>query len=134
MQKENIEDRGVFYMSPYEIIMKDKNTRKEVKEFLSYKSLENKLKEEHDLNKHEYIGLIYLNGFMRNIEFKMFHVKDMDFCLDKLKLNFDENLEDNRTKRMVADYAFGNTKDELFEELLTPSIIEGVKAGRIKLS
>ena len=35
---------------------------------------------------------------------------------------------------MVADYAFGNTKDELFEELLTPSIIEGVKAGRIKLS
>ena len=121
-------------MSPYAIIMKDKNTRKEVKEFLSYKSLENKLKEEHDLNKHEYIGLIYLNGFMRNIEFKMFHVKDMDFCLDKLKLNFDENLEDNRTKRMVADYAFGNTKDELFEELLTPSIIEGVKAGRIKLS
>ena len=54
--------------------------------------------------------------------------------LEKIKLNFDENLEDLRTKRAVADYDFGNTQEELFKKLLPESIIKAINDGVINVS
>ena len=66
-----------------------------------------------------------------NIQFQMFAVDKMDECLKKVKLNFDKNLEDHRTKRLIIDYAFGNTQEELFRKMLPGDIIDKMDNGDI---
>ena len=119
----------------YERILKLKQEREDAKNHLTYESLERNLEEQNKLNKYKYIALIIVDGVNNgNVKLELCYVEKMKEFLEKIKLNFDENLEDLRTKRAVADYDFGNTQEELFKKLLPESIIKAINDGVINVS
>ena len=119
----------------YERILKLKEERDDAKCHLTYEALERNLEEQNKLKKYKYIALIIVDGVNNgNVKLELCHVEKMKEFLEKIKLNFDENLEDLRTKRAVADYDFGNTQEELFKKLLPESIIKAINDGVINVS
>ena len=119
----------------YERILKLKEERDDAKYHLTYEVLERNLEEQNRLKKYKYIALIIVDGVNNgNVKLELCYVEKMKEFLEKIKLNFDENLEDLRTKRAVADYDFGNTQEELFKKLLPESIIKGINDGVINVS
>ena len=119
----------------YERILKLKEERDDVKYHLTYEALERNLEEQNRLKKYKYIALIIVDGVNNgNVKLELCYVEKMKEFLEKIKLNFDENLEDLRTKRVVADYDFGNTQEELFKKLLPESIIKAINDGVINVS
>ena len=119
----------------YERILKLKEERDDAKYHLTYEALERNLKEQNKLKKYKYIALIIVDGVNNgNVKLELCYVEKMKEFLEKIKLNFDENLEDLRTKRAVADYDFGNTQEELFKKLLPESIIKAINDGVINVS
>lgn len=119
----------------YERILKLKEERDDVKYHLTYEALERNLEEQNRLKKYKYIALIIVDGVNNgNVKLELCYVEKMKEFLEKIKLNFDENLEDLRTKRAVADYDFGNTQEELFKKLLPESIIKAINDGVINVS
>ena len=119
----------------YERILKLKEERDDAKYHLTYESLERNLEEQNKLKKYKYIALIIVDGVNNgNVKLELCYVEKMKEFLEKIKLNFDENLEDLRTKRAVADYDFGNTQEELFKKLLPESIIKAINDGVINVS
>ena len=119
----------------YERILKLKEERDDVKYHLTYEALERNLEEQNKLKKYKYIALIIVDGVNNgNAKLELCYVEKMKEFLEKIKLNFDENLEDLRTKRAVADYDFGNTQEELFKKLLPESIIKAINDGVINVS
>ena len=119
----------------YERILKLKEERDDVKYHLTYETLERNLEEQNKLKKYKYIALIIVDGVNNgNVKLELCYVEKMKEFLEKIKLNFDENLEDLRTKRAVADYDFGNTQEELFKKLLPESIIKAINDGVINVS
>ena len=119
----------------YERILKLKEERDDVKYHLTYEALERNLEEQNKLKKYKYIALIIVDGVNNgNVKLELCYVEKMKEFLEKIKLNFDENLEDLRTKRAVADYDFGNTQEELFKKLLPESIIKAINDGVINVS
>ena len=119
----------------YERILKLKEERDDAKNHLTYESLERNLEEQNKLKKYKYIALIIVDGVNNgNVKLELCYVEKMKEFLEKIKLNFDENLEDLRTKRAVADYDFGNTQEELFKKLLPESIIKAINDGVINVS
>lgn len=119
----------------YERILKLKQEREDAKNHLTYEALERNLEEQNKLNKYKYIALIIVDGVNTgNVKLELCYVEKMKEFLEKIKLNFDENLEDLRTKRAVADYDFGNTQEELFKKLLPESIIKAINDGVINVS
>ena len=119
----------------YERILKLKEERDDVKYHLTYEVLERNLEEQNKLKKYKYIALIIVDGVNNgNVKLELCYVEKMKEFLEKIKLNFDENLEDLRTKRAVADYDFGNTQEELFKKLLPESIIKAINDGVINVS
>lgn len=119
----------------YERILKLKQEREDAKNHLTYEALERNLEEQNKLNKYKYIALIIVDGVNTgNVKLELCYVDKMNEFLEKIKLNFDENLEDLRTKRAVADYDFGNTQEELFKKLLPESIIKAINDGVINVS
>ena len=118
----------------YERILKLKEERDDVKYHLTYEALERKLEEQNKIKKYKYIALIIVDGVNNgNVKLELCYVEKMKEFLEKIKLNFDENLEDLRTKRAVADYDFGNTQEELFKKLLPESIIKAINDGVINV-
>ena len=119
----------------YERILKLKEERDDVKYHLTYEALERNLEEQNKLKKYKYIALIIVDGVNNgNVKLELCYVEKMKEFLEKIKLNFDENLEDLRTKRAVADYDFGNTQEELFRKMLPESIIKAINDGVINVS
>ena len=119
----------------YERILKLKEERDDAKCHLTYETLERNLEEQNKLKKYKYIALIIVDGVNNgNVKLELCYVEKMKEFLEKIKLNFDENLEDLRTKRAVADYDFGNTQEELFKKLLPESIIKAINDGVINVS
>ena len=119
----------------YERILKLKEERDDAKYHLTYEELERNLEEQNRLKKYKYIALIIVDGVNNgNVKLELCYVEKMKEFLEKIKLNFDENLEDLRTKRAVADYDFGNTQEELFKKLLPESIIKAINDGVINVS
>lgn len=119
----------------YERILKLKEERDDAKYHLTYEVLERNLEEQNRLKKYKYIALIIVDGVNNgNVKLELCYVEKMKEFLEKIKLNFDENLEDLRTKRAVADYDFGNTQEELFKKLLPESIIKAINDGVINVS
>ena len=119
----------------YERILKLKEERDDAKYHLTYEALEKNLEEQNKLKKYKYIALIIVDGVNNgNVKLELCYVEKMKEFLEKIKLNFDENLEDLRTKRAVADYDFGNTQEELFKKLLPESIIKAINDGVINVS
>ena len=119
----------------YERILKLKEERDDAKYHLTYEALERNLEEQNRLKKYKYIALIIVDGVNNgNVKLELCYVEKMKEFLEKIKLNFDENLEDLRTKRAVADYDFGNTQEELFKKLLPESIIKAINDGIINVS
>ena len=119
----------------YERILKLKEERDDAKYHLTYETLERNLEEQNRLKKYKYIALIIVDGVNNgNVKLELCYVEKMKEFLEKIKLNFDENLEDLRTKRAVADYDFGNTQEELFKKLLPESIIKAINDGVINVS
>ena len=119
----------------YERILKLKEERDDAKYHLTYEVLERNLEEQNKLKKYKYIALIIVDGVNNgNVKLELCYVEKMKEFLEKIKLNFDENLEDLRTKRAVADYDFGNTQEELFKKLLPESIIKAINDGVIDVS
>ena len=119
----------------YERILKLKEERDDAKYHLTYETLERNLEEQNRLKKNKYIALIIVDGVNNgNVKLELCYVEKMKEFLEKIKLNFDENLEDLRTKRAVADYDFGNTQEELFKKLLPESIIKAINDGVINVS
>ena len=119
----------------YERILKLKEERDDAKYHLTYEVLERNLEEQNKLKKYKYIALIIVDGVNNgNVKLELCYVDKMKEFLEKIKLNFDENLEDLRTKRAVADYDFGNTQEELFKKLLPESIIKAINDGVINVS
>lgn len=119
----------------YERILKLKEERDDAKYHLTYEALERNLEEQNRLKKYKYIALIIVDGVNNgNVKLELCYVEKMKEFLEKIKLNFDENLEDLRTKRAVADYDFGNTQEELFKKLLPESIIKAINDGVINVS
>ena len=119
----------------YERILKLKEERDDAKYHLTYEALERNLEEQNRLKKYKYIALIIVDGVNNgNAKLELCYVEKMKEFLEKIKLNFDENLEDLRTKRAVADYDFGNTQEELFKKLLPESIIKAINDGVINVS
>ena len=119
----------------YERILKLKEERDDAKYHLTYDTLERNLEEQNKLKKYKYIALIIVDGVNNgNVKLELCYVEKMKEFLEKIKLNFDENLEDLRTKRAVADYDFGNTQEELFKKLLPESIIKAINDGVINVS
>ena len=119
----------------YERILKLKEERDDAKYHLTYEALERNLEEQNNLKKYKYIALIIVDGVNNgNVKLELCYVEKMKEFLEKIKLNFDENLEDLRTKRAVADYDFGNTQEELFKKLLPESIIKAINDGVINIS
>lgn len=119
----------------YERILKLKEERDDAKYHLTYETLERNLEEQNKLKKYKYIALIIVDGVNNgNVKLELCYVEKMKEFLEKIKLNFDENLEDLRTKRAVADYDFGNTQEELFKKLLPESIIKAINDGVINVS
>ena len=119
----------------YERILKLKEERDDAKHHLTYEALERNLEEQNKLKKYKYIALIIVDGVNNgNVKLELCYVEKMKEFLEKIKLNFDENLEDLRTKRAVADYDFGNTQEELFKKLLPESIIKAINDGVINVS
>lgn len=119
----------------YERILKLKEERDDAKYYLTYEALERNLEEQNKLKKYKYIALIIVDGVNNgNVKLELCYVEKMKEFLEKIKLNFDENLEDLRTKRAVADYDFGNTQEELFKKLLPESIIKAINDGVINVS
>ena len=119
----------------YERILKLKEEKDDVKYHLTYEALERNLEEQNKLKKYKYIALIIVDGVNNgNVKLELCYVEKMKEFLEKIKLNFDENLEDLRTKRAVADYDFGNTQEELFKKLLPESIIKAINDGVINVS
>lgn len=119
----------------YERILKLKEERDDAKYHLTYEVLERNLEEQNKLKKYKYIALIIVDGVNNgNVKLELCYVEKMKEFLEKIKLNFDENLEDLRTKRAVADYDFGNTQEELFKKLLPESIIKAINDGVINVS
>ena len=119
----------------YERILKLKEERDDAKYHLTYEVLEKNLEEQNKLKKYKYIALIIVDGVNNgNVKLELCYVEKMKEFLEKIKLNFDENLEDLRTKRAVADYDFGNTQEELFKKLLPESIIKAINDGVINVS
>ena len=119
----------------YERILKLKEERDRTKHHLTYEALERNLEEQNKLKKYKYIALIIVDGVNNgNVKLELCYVEKMKEFLEKIKLNFDENLEDLRTKRAVADYDFGNTQEELFKKLLPESIIKAMNDGVINVS
>ena len=119
----------------YERILKLKEERDDVKYHLTYEALKRNLEEQNRLKKYKYIALIIVDGVNNgNVKLELCYVEKMKEFLEKIKLNFDENLEDLRTKRAVADYDFGNTQEELFKKLLPESIIKAINDGVINVS
>ena len=119
----------------YERILKLKEERDDAKYHLTYEVLERNLEEQNRLKKYKYIALIIVDGVNNgNAKLELCYVEKMKEFLEKIKLNFDENLEDLRTKRAVADYDFGNTQEELFKKLLPESIIKAINDGVINVS
>ena len=119
----------------YERILKLKEERDDVNYHLTYEALERNLEEQNRLKKYKYIALIIVDGVNNgNVKLELCYVEKMKEFLEKIKLNFDENLEDLRTKRAVADYDFGNTQEELFKKLLPESIIKAINDGVINVS
>ena len=119
----------------YERILKLKEERDDAKYHLTYEVLERNLEEQNKLKKYKYIALIIVDGVNNgNVKLELCYVEKMKEFLEKIKLNFDENLEDLRTKRAVADYDFGNTQEELFKKLLQESIIKAINDGVINVS
>ena len=119
----------------YERILKLKEERNDAKYHLTYEVLERNLEEQNKLKKYKYIALIIVDGVNNgNVKLELCYVEKMKEFLEKIKLNFDENLEDLRTKRAVADYDFGNTQEELFKKLLPESIIKAINDGVINVS
>ena len=119
----------------YERILKLKEERDDAKYHLTYEVLERNLEEQNRLKKYKYIALIIVDGVNNgNVKLELCYVEKMKEFLEKIKLNFDENLEDLRTKRAVADYDFGNTQEELFKKLLPESIIKAINDGIINVS
>ena len=119
----------------YERILKLKEERDDAKYNITYDVLERNLEEQNRLKKYKYIALIIVDGVNNgNVKLELCYVEKMKEFLEKIKLNFDENLEDLRTKRAVADYDFGNTQEELFKKLLTESIIKAINDGVINVS
>lgn len=119
----------------YERILKLKEERDDAKYHLTYEVLERNLEERNKLKKYKYIALIIVDGVNNgNVKLELCYVEKMKEFLEKIKLNFDENLEDLRTKRAVADYDFGNTQEELFKKLLPESIIKAINDGVINVS
>ena len=119
----------------YERILKLKEERDDAKYHLTYEVLKRNLQEQNKLKKYKYIALIIVDGVNNgNVKLELCYVEKMKEFLEKIKLNFDENLEDLRTKRAVADYDFGNTQEELFKKLLPESIIKAINDGVINVS
>ena len=119
----------------YERILKLKEERDDAKYHLTYEALKRNLEEQNKLKKYKYIALIIVDGVNNgNVKLELCYVEKMKEFLEKIKLNFDENLEDLRTKRAVADYDFGNTQEELFKKLLPESIIKAINDGVINVS
>ena len=119
----------------YERILKLKEERDDAKYHITYEVLERNLEEQNKLKKYKYIALIIVDGVNNgNVKLELCYVEKMKEFLEKIKLNFDENLEDLRTKRAVADYDFGNTQEELFKKLLPESIIKAINDGVINVS
>lgn len=119
----------------YERILKLKEERDDAKYHLTYEALERNLEKQNKLKKYKYIALIIVDGVNNgNVKLELCYVEKMKEFLEKIKLNFDENLEDLRTKRAVADYDFGNTQEELFKKLLPESIIKAINDGVINVS
>ena len=119
----------------YERILKLKEERDDAKYHLTYEVLERNLEEQNKLKKYKYIALIIVDGVNNgNVKLELCYVEKMKEFLEKIKLNFDENLEDLRTKRAVADYDFGNTQEGLFKKLLPESIIKAINDGVINVS
>ena len=119
----------------YERILKIKEETDDAKYHLTYEVLERNLEEQNKLKKYKYIALIIVDGVNNgNVKLELCYVEKMKEFLEKIKLNFDENLEDLRTKRAVADYDFGNTQEELFKKLLPESIIKAINDGVINVS
>ena len=119
----------------YERILKLKEERDDAKYYLTYEALKRNLEEQNKLKKYKYIALIIVDGVNNgNVKLELCYVEKMKEFLEKIKLNFDENLEDLRTKRAVADYDFGNTQEELFKKLLPESIIKAINDGVINVS
>ena len=116
----------------YEKILKIKEESDNTKRYLTYESLERNLEEQNKLKKYKYIALIIIDGVNTgNVKVELCYVYKMKEILEKIKLNFDENLEDLRTKRVVGDYDFGNTYEELLKKLLPDTIIEKMNNGDI---
>ena len=116
----------------YERILKLKEESDNTKRYLTYESLERNLEEQNKLKKYKYIALIIIDGVNTgNVKVELCYVYKMKEILEKIKLNFDENLEDLRTKRVVGDYDFGNTYEELLKKLLPDTIIEKMNNGDI---
>ena len=116
----------------YEKILKMKEESDNTKRYLTYESLERNLEEQNKLKKYKYIALIIIDGVNTgNVKVELCYVYKMKEVLEKIKLNFDENLEDLRTKRVVGDYDFGNTYEELLKKLLPDTIIEKMNNGDI---
>ena len=116
----------------YEKILKMKEESDNTKRYLTYESLERNLEEQNKLKKYKYIALIIIDGVNTgNVKVELCYVYKMKEILEKIKLNFDENLEDLRTKRVVGDYDFGNTYEELLKKLLPDTIIEKMNNGDI---
>ena len=108
----------------FDDILKIKKEDRELQFYLNYDSLESNLKNQKALKRNKYIAIEIIDGVSNsNIQFQMFAVDKMNDCLEKVKLNFDKNLEDHRTKRLIIDYAFGNTQEELFRKMLPGDII-----------
>ena len=119
----------------YERILKLKEERDDAKYYLTYEALKRNLEEQNRLKKYKYIALIIVDGVNNgNVKLELCYVEKMKEFLEKIKLNFDENLEDLRTKRAVADYDFGNTQEELFRKMLPESIIKAINDGVINVS
>ena len=119
----------------FDDILQIKKEDRELQFYLNYDSLESNLKNQKALKRNKYIAIEIIDGVSNsNIQFQMFAIDRMDECLEKVKLNFDKNLEDHRTKRLIIDYAFGNTQEELFKKLLPESIIKAINDGVINVS
>ena len=119
----------------FDDILKIKKEDRELQFYLNYDSLESNLKNQKALKRNKYIAIEIIDGVSsNNIQFQMFAVDRMNDCLEKVKLNFDKNLEDHRTKRLIIDYAFGNTQEELFRKMLPDDIIDKMNNGDIPVN
>ena len=119
----------------FDDILQIKKEDRELQFYLNYDSLESNLKHQKALKRNKYIAIEIIDGVSSsNIQFQMFAVDKMDECLKKVKLNFDKNLEDHRTKRLIIDYAFGNTQEELFRKMLPGDIIDKMNNGDIPVN